>query len=123
MEKKVKAFFGILLLSLSVSFVGCHKKEFNSEEWKDSYDANRGFGAPELKSMAEDLVASRKLIGLTHKQMLDLLGPPENDPSSTWYTLEENYDTIDPVSGNFLQIDFNKDSIITKAYVREWHKH
>ena len=99
------------------------KKKFNSTLWKESYDVNRGFGDSELKAMAEDLVISHKLIGLTYKQMLDSLGEPENDPTSTRYTLEENYDTIDPVSGSYLQIDFNKNSIITKTAIIKWHKH
>lgn len=112
-----------IFLLLMLVFASCSKKKFNSAEWKDSYEVNRGFVAPELKAMAEDIVANHKLIGLTHKQMLDSPGEPENDPTPSWYTVEENYDMIDPVSGSYLRIDFNKDSIIVKAVVIKWHKH
>jgi len=75
--------------------------------------------------MADDLVKSHKLVGLSHKQMLQLLGTPENyeDTTKIVYTLVEKYDVIDPISGRNLIITFNKDSLITYAGIEEWHKH
>ena len=75
--------------------------------------------------MAEDLLKTHKLIGLSHKQMLQLLGNPSNyaDTTKTWYELSQEFDSIDPISGKDLVISFNKDSIITDAIIREWHKH
>ncbi len=57
--------------------------------------------------------------------MLQLLGPPENDTTATWYTLKQKFEFlgVDPVSGKNLIIKFNKDSIITHAEIEEWHKH
>ena len=111
----------IFLLSILFLF-SCHKKKFNSEYWTE-YGAADGPSGSERLDMAEDLVKSRRLIGLNTKQMLKLLGPPLNDSTSTWYRLQENYDIIDPVSGSYLQINFNKDSIIKKASIIKWHKH
>ncbi len=75
--------------------------------------------------MAKDIVKTKKLIGLTNKQMLQLLGPPENDTTATWYRLKEEGEMLspDPVSGKDLIVKFNKDSVITSAEIKEWHKH
>ncbi len=74
--------------------------------------------------MAEDLLKTHQLIGLTNKQMLQLLGPPSNDTTETWYSLEEQGEwlTPDPVSRKNLIIKFNKDSVIVEAKIKEWHK-
>lgn len=113
----------LFFLLIPLFFMSCSKRKFDSNQWKKAYGVEDGPGDKEKEEMAEDLVASRKLIGLDRKQMIDLLGEPANDPTSTWYTLEENYDMIDPVSGSYLHIYFNKDSIITKAAIINWHKH
>jgi hypothetical protein len=67
--------------------------------------------------MAEDLIKTHKLIGLTNHQMLQLLGSPSNyaDTTKTYYELSEEFDSIDPTSGKNLVIQFNKDSVIIKA--------
>jgi hypothetical protein len=75
--------------------------------------------------MADDLIQRRLLIGISNKQMLQLLGPAEKDNTETQYTLEENIEFlgIDPVSAKYLVVKFNKDSIITSAEIKEWHRH
>jgi hypothetical protein len=77
--------------------------------------------------MAEDLLKNHRLIGLTNKQMYQLLGRPwsnyYSDSVKKPYQLKVEYDMIDPISGKDLIITFNKDSIITHAEIKEWHKH
>jgi hypothetical protein len=115
-----------ILCLLSFTLVlGCNDitrhEKFDSEKWKQ-YESVDG---PERGSMAEDLLKTKKLVGLSHKQMLALLGEPSNytDTTKTYYELSEEYDMIDPVSGKDLLITFNKDSVITNAEIKEWHKH
>jgi hypothetical protein len=96
-------------------------EKFDRTKWADLGE----LGGSDKVLMAEDLIKTKKLIGLTNKQMLLLLGQPANDTTSTWYDLEEEGELLspDPVSGKDLVIKFNKDSIITHAEIQEWHKH
>jgi hypothetical protein len=115
-KSKLLYLLGIVFLSL---LFGCTEK-FDKTKWVDD-DA---IGGPEKVLMAEDLIKTNKLIGLTNKQMLKLLGPPANytDTTKTYYELSQEFDSIDPVSGKNLIITFNKDSIIN-AEIIKWHKH
>ena len=96
-------------------------EKFDRTKWTDLGD----LGGSDKVLMAEDLIKTKKLIGLTNKQMLQLLGQPANDTTETWYGLEEEGEWLspDPVSGKNLTIHFNKDSVIVKAEIQEWHKH
>ncbi len=115
----------IICLLLGISLTSCNditkSEEFNSEQWKQYI----GVDGPNRDSMADGLIKSHKLLGLSNKQMLQLLGGPANytDTTKTYYELSEEFDGIDPVSGKNLIITFNKDSIITNAKIEEWHKH
>ena len=118
-----------LIYALSVIAVftlfGCNditrREKFNKELW-DQYGS---FDGPERDLMAEDLIKTHRLIGLTNKQMLQLLGSPSNlgDTTKTSYELSQEFDSIDPISGKNLVIQFKKDSVITSASIEEWHKH
>jgi hypothetical protein len=96
-------------------------EKFDSVKWKQYNEVD----GPDRDLMAEDLLKNYKLIGLSNRQMLQLLGAPANytDTTKTYYVLTEEYDSIDPVSGKNLIITFSKDSIITHAQIKEWHKH
>jgi hypothetical protein len=119
-----KVSIGIVCFLFVVTLFSCHKVKFNSTRWQQYLETDGPDGS-EREAMAEDLLQNYKLVGLTNKQMLQLLGPPANqtDTTKTYYTLSEKYDLIDPVSGKDLIIKFNKDSIITSAEIKEWHKH
>jgi len=106
---------GIMFLTV---LYGCTEK-FDKTKWSQ-YDEVDG---SDRDLMGEDLVKTHKLLGLTNKQMLQLLGPPANDTTETWYELKIKYDMIDPIYSKFLLIKFNKDSVITTAEIKEWHKH
>ena len=53
-----------------------------------------------------------------------MLGEPSNytDTTKIYYQLTEEFNQIDPISGKDLIITFDKDSIITDAEIKEWHK-
>ena len=115
----------VTLILVFTSISGCidisKSEKFDQEKWKQYSEVD----GPDRDLMAEDLLKNHKLIGLSHKQMLQLLGSPANytDTTKTYYVLTEEYDMIDPVSGKNLIITFNKDSLISRAEIEEWHKH
>jgi hypothetical protein len=96
-------------------------EKFDQARWKQY----AGFDGPDRDLMAEDLLKTHKLIGLTNKQLLQLLGGPSNfsDTTKIYYELSQQYDMIDPISGKNLIITLDKDSIVNKAEIVEWHKH
>ena len=110
-----------ILLFLIFTITSCGEK-FDKNGWGSYGEVD---GPSDRVSMAEDLAKTHKLIGLTHKEMLQLLGPPANytDTTLTAYVLKEEYDMIDPISGKDLIITFNKDSIITSVKIEKWNKH
>jgi len=119
MAKKI-----IFVTLFSIFFaLGCQKTNvtFNSAKWKQ----HDWVESPGRNLMADDLVASHKLIGLSHQKMLALLGPPSPivDTKDTYYELSQKYEGADPVSGRDLIITFNKDSVITNARIKVWHKY
>jgi len=117
----------LYVLSAIMAFVlfGCNditkSEKFDQEVWKEHTEVD----GPDRDLMAEDLLKTHKLVGLTNKQMLQLLGSPSNfdDTTKIYYELATEYDMIDPVSGKNLVIQFNKDSVIISAKIEEWHKH
>jgi hypothetical protein len=115
-----KSLFVIAGFSLIIIISSCTEK-FDKAKWAQYEEVD----GPNRDLMAEDLLKNHKLIGLSHKQMILLLGSPANqtDTTNIYYALSEKYDMIDPVSGKDLIIKFNKDSIITSAEIKEWHKH
>jgi hypothetical protein len=115
----------ITLIILYLFINGCNdtskSETFDKTKWTDLGK----LGSADKVLMAEDLIKTHKLIGLTNKQMFQLLGSPANymDTTKTYYELATVYDVIDPVSGKNLIIQFNKDSVIISAKIEEWHKH
>jgi outer membrane protein assembly factor BamE (lipoprotein component of BamABCDE complex) len=115
------------LLSTVASLVllfafGCQPSvKFDSAKWKQ----DNGVENPERNLMADDLVNSHKLIGMSREQMLTLLGKPSPivDTKDTYYKLSEKYEGIDLVLQSNLIITFGKDSVINKAIVKVWHKY
>jgi hypothetical protein len=73
--------------------------------------------------MVDDLLKSHRLVGLSYHQLIQLLGEPSGkDSTSVSYEVKVKYDMIDPVYLKDLLFNFNKDSIITKAEIKEWKK-
>ncbi|MDP9047073.1 MAG: hypothetical protein M3N14_02990, partial [Bacteroidota bacterium] len=62
-----------------LTILSCGEK-FDKTKW----DGDDPIGGSDKVSMAEDLIKTKKLIGLTNKQMLQLVGQPANDTTATW---------------------------------------
>jgi hypothetical protein len=110
--------FVIAGFCLILIITSCTEK-FDKNKWGGYSEVD----GPDRDLMAGNLLKTHQLIGLTNKQMHQLLGPPANDTTSTWYELKEEWDMIDPVYSKYLIIKFNKDSVIIGAEIKEWHKH
>ena len=118
-----------LLYALSIIVVfalfGCNditrNEKFDKTKWAH-YDELYG---PDRDLMGEYLVKTHKLIGLTYRQMLQLLGAPANytGTTNTYYKLATEFDGTEPVSEKNLNIQFNKDSVIISVEIKEWHYH
>lgn len=114
--KYVVVMFGIM-------FFGCnHQIKFDKVKWQQHEDA----GQPSLyrKDMLKDLITNYKLTGIKYSGVIELLGEPNfNDSSSFGYDIIVHYGhDIDPVYTKTLDFTFSKDSIITSFKVEEWKK-
>ena len=120
-----KPSFIITFVVLCTFLISCNnitkRERFNQQTWNEY----QGFDGPDRDGMAEDLINTHRLIGLSNKEMLQLLGSPANyaDTTKTYYELSQEFDSIDPISGKNLVITFNKDSIIVDAKIEDWRKH
>jgi hypothetical protein len=114
----------VALTSLIV-LIGCNnitynRVKFNKSQWDSIGDLH---SHPNRKNMLEDLIDHHKIKGLTYHQLIDSLGQPENygdTKDSIYYDIVVNYGYLDPKSGKYLAIGFNKDSIATGFKVVEW---
>ena len=114
----------ITLISLIV-IIGCNNitynsVKFNRSQWDSTGDLR---SHPNREDMLEDLIKHHKIKGLTYHQLIDSLGQPGNygdTKDSIYYDIIVNYGYLDPKSGKYLAIGFNKDSIATGFRVVEW---
>jgi len=65
--------------------------------------------------MLKDLITNNKLKGLSYRQIINLMGEPENyvnKDSSIYYEIVVKFRSIDPVYIKNLEIQFDRDSIV-----------
>lgn len=124
MRIKLTLLIVVVLISFAI-FVGCNNIirsgiAFNKAQWDSVNDFN---SHPNRENMLEDLIKHHKIKGLTYRQLIDSLGQPENYgdiKDSIRYDIVVNYGYLDPKSGKYLAIGFNKDSIVTGFKVVAW---
>lgn len=118
MLNKGSRIFISLILSLIV--IGCNdiSKKFKRSEWLERTQ----FDGPDRDDMAKDLLKNYKMVGSPYNKIVELLGRPNGKNSSEiFYELSEDFgDDMDPISGKNLILQFNKDSIVTKAIIKDW---
>ncbi len=109
----------VIFLLLMIFCISSCKTRFNKEKW-----VNDDLGGDQRNDMLDDLVANHKIIGLKYSQLIDSFGEPVHteDSSEVFYTILENYDIIDPISGKDLVIKLNRDSIVTGFYINNWKR-
>lgn len=106
-------------LILAIGLAGCHKKEpFTPKGWDDG----DGIEFPKRYLMVDDLMANRKLKGLTYKQVVQLLKAPQrNDspPGTFSYEITRKMDVLDTLYIKNLVFYLNKDSVVTDFKIYE----
>lgn len=119
---EIKVIWTVIVFFL---FVACGQKEmeFDSTKWnEDPYSFY-----PYRKDMVNDLMNNHLKVGMTYKQLIDLIGQPENytnlDSNSVAYcVLEEHGWDIDPVETKTLIIELTKDSLVRNYKLEHWKK-
>ena|GEM_PF-3374780 len=122
----LKSFITLNVLLLLTAYLGCRSNtrirnvKFDKAKW-DSVGDLMSF--PLREAMLNDLVKHHQIIRLTYRQLIDSLGQPANYGDmgdSIRYDIVVNYGYLDPKSGIYLAIGFNKDSVATGFKVVHW---
>jgi hypothetical protein len=113
----------ILILISSLLTISCGKNEikFNELTWNerdDMFYKNR-------ELMVNDLMENQLHKGMKYKELLEMLGNPENHenlkPNTIAYEIMVDYGSdIDPVEGKDLYMIFNKDSTLIDFKLKHW---
>ena len=113
----------ILTFIFSLFFASCgvEVKKFDKTTWNDMDDfmyANR-------ESMISDLMKSHLRKGMTFKEVVELLGNPENyaniKSNTIGYEIMVDYGlNIDPIEGKTLFIELTNDSIVKDFKLEKW---
>ncbi len=94
-------------------------KRFNSDKWKEKGVDWQLDDQREL--MVNDLVSSDTLIGLTQKEVIELLGEPElSESRKLKYLIREKYEwNIDPEYIKYLWIELDSNNRATNSYIEQ----
>ena len=115
------SFFKIAIcLLLAVAFTGCMKVKFDKEKWK----MGNGLSYTMRESILEDLTTNYKLVGMSYKDVIRLLGKPDDiGPLKTSYDIINNEAIYNPKNKPLyrknLEFYFSKDSVVTRFNVYE----
>lgn len=106
----------VLLTSCSKPHIKFEKEKWNERD--DMFYANR-------EKMVKDLMNNHLKQGMTSKEVLNLLGNPDNYqddlPNTLSYEIAVDYGwNIDPQKGKTLYMEFTNNSIIKDIKLKEW---
>jgi len=118
----------LIFASLTAILACCQNEQelrFNKGQWNE-FD-NRDWPVyPHRDRMLNDLVKNHKLTGLTYRQLIDLLGKPDNfvaDDSTVSYEILTEFGwNIDPSHGKTLDLVLGADSTVTAHKISEWNR-
>lgn len=124
-KHKQQTILTLIILLLSVGFTSCNANEkFDKAKWQEQGDLRI---YSHRKSMLNDLTKNYKLTGLSYRQLINLIGEPENysdkEKNIIYYEIETDYgNDIDPVYTKTLQLKLTKDSTVESFEIKEWKK-
>src|SRR4051812_17804874 len=114
----MKAF---VIFLMSICFASCNSNEkFDKAKWQEQGDLRI---YTHRKSMLNDLTKNHKLTGLSYRQLINLIGEPENhndkEKDIVYYEIETDYgNDVDPVYIKTLQLKLTKDSTIESFTIK-----
>ncbi|MCW1147591.1 hypothetical protein [Flavobacterium lacisediminis] len=119
--KNIRLNFIILPILLFLASCGKKEKQFDKSTWNlrdDITYSNR-------ESMVADLIENHLQEGMTYKELIDLLGKPENysdiKQNTVAYEIMVDYGwNIDPVAGKTLLIEMTNDSLVKNIKLDKW---
>ena len=107
-------------LLLCAAVTGCIRVKFDKEKWRNT----DGLSYKMRDNVLKDLTTNYKLVGMTYKDVIRLLGKPDHI-----YPLKTSYDVINneavynpknkPLYRKNLEFYFNKDSVVTRFNIYE----
>jgi len=115
----------IIIILASTFLTSCNSNEkFDKAKWQEQGDLRI---YTHRKSMLNDLTKNYKLTGLSYRQLINLIGEPENyndkEKNIVYYEIETDYgNDIDPVYTKTLQLKLTKDSTVESFTIKEWEK-
>ena len=111
----------VILMVMLTAFTSCKRgTKFDKEKWK----AGDGISYSMRDNVLEDLLATHQLKGMTYKDVIRLLGKPDDTATlKTSYeiinTAHEYNPKLKPTYKKNLEFYFNKDSVVTRTAVYE----
>jgi len=114
--------YGVILLFLfALILFSCNRQiKFDKSKWQTKDDMEYSY----RDNMLKDLTTNYKLSGLKYSEIINLLGQPQiEDSTSLAYQIIIKYgNDIDPVYTKYFNLTFSKDSIIKSFEIKEWKK-
>jgi len=114
-----------LIFLATIFLTSCNSNEkFDKTKWQEQGDLRI---YTHRKYMLNDLTKNNKLIGISYRQLINLIGEPEkaNDQEKgiVYYDIETDYgNDIDPIYTKTLQLKLTKDSTVDSFTIKEWKK-
>jgi len=98
-----------------------YKFQFRQNEWNEKGDLN---SYPKRPKLIQGMLDNLKFEGQALSSLQKILGQPDiKSENKISYKIEENYGSdIDPVYSKYLDIIFDKDSIVKTKTLVEWKK-
>jgi len=117
MKKIITTILNLLIL---IFIVGCESNDmkFDSQKW--TAIENGLYGKNYRKKMINDLISNKLKFGnengTNRKEVIELIGKPDfiNDCGNDYetYSIEEKIGLIDPNGYTYLNLEYNKDSVL-----------
>jgi hypothetical protein len=105
--------FVITLLSISCN----QERKFDRELWDVQDDIH---SYPYRDAMLDDLFQKHTLVGIRFKELVKIIGTPNNDLN---YHIYDDYGSdIDPIESKNLSFSLNSDSIVIRMTLSLWDK-
>ena len=117
-----KALCSFAIIAMLFSCNSSKDEKFSKLRWNEQTDS--AFPPPARPKIVGDLISNHKLVGLRYKELVALLGlPDQSNSNSIIYQISVDYgNDIDPIYTKDLVFTFSKDSLITKYKFDEWRK-